>query len=84
MISRNAIIIPNERILESAVRSKNGQPTNTNKRVKDSRSLYNEEARSRLMNEIMKARPCIRTEKYEILLKNTMIQITFSLLLFEL
>lgn len=63
MISRNAIMIPNERILESAVRSKNGQPTNTNRRVKDSRSLYNEEARSRLMNEIMKARPCIRTEK---------------------
>ena len=63
MTSRNAIIIPNDRIRESAVRRRKGQPTNTKRRVKDSRSLYKEEARSRFMNETMNAKPCIRTEK---------------------
>jgi hypothetical protein len=44
--SKNATIIPMDKILESAVSRRKGHPTSTNSNVNDSLSLYSEKAKS--------------------------------------
>ena len=55
-------MIPRETTRAIAVNNKKGHPTKTNKSVKDSLSLKRDDARIRLIIDIINAKPCISTE----------------------